>query len=128
MEKDSGHKLEGLAVDGGMSNSNLTMQTQADILGIPIERPAMRETTALGAAIAAGFAVDIWKEFDELKSINKDDRTIFKPQISKKKSDAMFVHWSHAVEMSKGWVRESELEDEDGDQPAQKKIVEEKKE
>lgn len=130
MEKDSGHKLEGLAVDGGMSNSNITMQTQADILGIPIERPAMRETTALGAAIAAGFAVDIWKEFDELKSINKEDRTIFKPQISKKKSDIMFLHWSHAVEMSKGWVRESEVEgdEEERVQPAEKKGDEEKKE
>jgi glycerol kinase len=130
MEKDSGHKLGGLAVDGGMSNSNITMQTQADILGIPIERPAMRETTALGAAIAAGFAVDIWKEFDELKSINKEDRTIFKPQISKKKSDTMFRHWSHAVEMSKGWVRETEEEDDEevGGQPAEKKGDEEKKE
>ena len=56
MEKDSGHKLEKLAVDGGMSNSNLCMQTQADIIGIPVDRPVMRETTALGAAIAAGFA------------------------------------------------------------------------
>jgi glycerol kinase len=113
-----------------MSNSNITMQTQADILGIPIERPAMRETTALGAAIAAGFAVDIWKEFDELKSINKEDRTIFKPQISKKKSDTMFRHWSHAVEMSKGWVRETEEEDDEevGGQPAEKKGDEEKKE
>jgi glycerol kinase len=113
MEKDSGHKLEGLAVDGGMSNSDLTMQTQADILGIPIDRPVMRETTALGAAIAAGFAVDIWKEFDELKAINKEDRTIFKPKLSKKKSAAMFKHWSHAVEMSRGWVREAEEEEEE---------------
>lgn len=113
MEKDSGHKLGGLAVDGGMSNSNLTMQTQADILGIPIDRPVMRETTALGAAIAAGFAVDIWKEFDDLKEINKEDRAIFKPQISKKKSDAMFKHWSHAVEMSRGWVMQSEEQDDD---------------
>jgi len=128
MEKDSGHKLEGLAVDGGMSNSDLTMQTQANILGIPINRPVMRETTALGAAIAAGFAVNIWKEFGELKNINKEDRTIFKPQISKKKSNAMFVHWSHAVEMSKGWVRESEQEDDDEDEPAQKKDEEKKDE
>lgn len=104
MEKDSGHKLGGLAVDGGMSNSNLCMQTQADIIGIPVDRPVMRETTALGAAIAAGFAVDIWKEFDELKEINKEDRTIFNPQIDKTKSDRMFKKWEQAVEMSKGWV------------------------
>lgn len=113
MEKDSGHKLEGLAVDGGMSNSDLCMQTQADIIGIPVDRPVMRETTALGAAIAAGFAVDIWTEFSELKEINKEDRTIFKPQIPKKKSDAMFKKWSQAVEMSKGWVLQSEADDND---------------
>ncbi|TVY56355.1 Glycerol kinase [Lachnellula suecica] len=102
MEKDSGHKLEGLAVDGGMSNSDLCMQTQADIIGIPVNRPVMRETTSLGAAIAAGFAVDIWKEFDELKEINKEDRTIFESKIDKKKSDLMFKKWEQAVEMSKG--------------------------
>jgi len=111
MEKDSGHKLEGLAVDGGMSNSNLCMQTQADIISIPVDRPVMRETTALGAAIAAGFAVGIWKEFDELKEINKEDRTIFTPQVEKKKSDAMFRKWEQAVEMSKGWIMDWERDD-----------------
>ena len=70
MEKDSGHKLQQLNVDGGMSNSALCMQTQADLVGIPIIRPKMRETTALGAAIAAGFASGVWKSFDELKQVN----------------------------------------------------------
>jgi glycerol kinase len=106
MEKDSGHKLEGLAVDGGMSTSNLTMQTQADIIQIPVDRPMMRETTALGAVIAAGFAVGVWKEFDELKEINREDRTIFHPQIDERKSTAMFKKWEQAVKMSKGWVLE----------------------
>jgi glycerol kinase len=118
MEKDSNHRLEGLAVDGGMSNSDLTMQTQADILGIPVNRPAMRETTALGAAIAAGFAVGIWSEFSELKNMNKEGRTIFNPKISKKRSEKMFVHWSHAVEMSRGWVLETEEDNEDDDKEA----------
>jgi len=113
MEKDSGHKLESLAVDGGMSNSNLTMQTQADIIGIPVNRPLMRETTALGAAIAAGFAVDIWKEFSELKHINSEDRTIFESQVPRKKSDAMFKKWEQAVEMSKGWVRQNAEEEDE---------------
>lgn len=108
MEKDSGHKLGSLAVDGGMSNSDLTMQTQANILGIKVDRPVMRETTALGAAIAAGFAVDIWKEFDELKEINKDDRTVFESQISKEKSDKMFKKWEQAVQMCRGWVLQEE--------------------
>lgn len=140
MEKDSGHKLAELAVDGGMSNSNLcmqvshsplhspptfpspspkplansTLQTQANIIGIPVDRPAMRETTALGAAIAAGFAVDIWKEFDELKEINQKDRMIFEPNISKQESDTMFTKWSRAVEMCRGWLSAEETKD-DGD-------------
>ncbi|KAH8819172.1 hypothetical protein F5884DRAFT_759744 [Xylogone sp. PMI_703] len=107
MEKDSGKKLESLAVDGGMSNSDLCMQTQSDIIGIPVDRPAMRETTALGAAIAAGFAVGAWKEFSELKEVNRAGRTEFLPQMEKSKSEAMFRKWEQAVEMSRGWVREN---------------------
>ena len=158
MEKDSGHKLEKLAVDGGMSNSDLCMQvcvlfaffnksipralpysqrctaatlivpvldtvsqsmpranptpsqTQADITNIPVDRPVMRETTSLGAAIAAGFAVDVWKEFEELKEINKGDRTVFQPKISKDASDKMYSQWEKAVEMSRGWVDSNEEE------------------
>jgi len=132
MELDSGHKLAELAVDGGMSNSNLCMQvsilepvlpsfwtsanymkqTQANIIGIPVDRPAMRETTSLGAAIAAGFAVDIWKEFDELKEINQKDRMIFRPNISKEESAKMFKRWGRAVGMCRGWLDADEY---DGD-------------
>ena len=110
MEKDSNHKLESLAVDGGMSNSDLCMQTQADIIQIPVDRPSMREATALGAAIAAGFAVGVWKEFDELKELNKHERTVFEPAVEKKSSERMFKKWEQAVEMSRGWVRETEEE------------------
>lgn len=53
----------------------------------------MRETTALGAAIAAGFAVDVWKEFDELKGINQKDRMVFEPNVSKEEGDKMFKKW-----------------------------------
>ena len=112
MEKDSGHKLTELAVDGGMSNSNLCMQTQANITGIPVDRPAMRETTALGAAIAAGFAVDIWKEFDELKEINQKNRMVFESNISKEEGDKMFKKWSRAVEMCRGWLSADDARDE----------------
>lgn len=132
MELDSGHKLAELAVDGGMSNSNLCMQVsilepvlpsfwtsanymkqiQANIIGIPVDRPAMRETTSLGAAIAAGFAVDIWKEFDELKEINQKDRMTFQPNISKEESAKMFKRWGRAVEMCRGWLDADEY---DGD-------------
>ncbi|KAI9806143.1 MAG: Glycerol kinase [Piccolia ochrophora] len=104
MEKDSGHTLSKLAVDGGMSNSDLCMQTQSDITGIAVDRPAMRETTALGAAIAAGFAVDVWKDYDELKQINQDDRTIFKPNTSESHRRKMFNRWERAVQMARGWT------------------------
>ena len=63
----------------------------------------MRETTALGAAIAAGFAVGVWKDFDELKTINKEGRFYFKPEMSEKDSAKMYKRWEKAVKMSKGW-------------------------
>ena len=68
----------------------------------------MRETTALGAAIAAGFAVDVWKEFEELKELNRSNRTVFRPQISEEQSMNMYKKWTKAVEMSKGWLEVSE--------------------
>ncbi|TKA69679.1 hypothetical protein B0A49_09744 [Cryomyces minteri] len=104
MEKDSGQTLAELAVDGGMSNSDLCMQTQADLIGIPVDRPAMRETTALGAAIAAGFAVGVWKDFDELNNINTQGRTVFRPKMLKEASAKMFARWTKAVDMSRGWT------------------------
>lgn len=77
---------------------------QADIIGIAVDRPVMRETTALGAAIAAGFAIDIWKELDELKQINREGRIVFEPRIPKDESDYLYKRWEKAVEMSKGWM------------------------
>lgn len=112
MGKDAGVKLTELAVDGGMSNSDLCMQTQSDIIQIPVDRPKMRETTALGAAIAAGFAVGVWKSFDELKNINQDGRVYFKPQMDSKRSDKMYRKWSKAVDMAKGWVDEDDDQDD----------------
>ncbi|KAI0011524.1 glycerol kinase [Xylariaceae sp. FL0662B] len=115
MEKDSGHKLESLAVDGGMSNSDLTMQTQADVSGIRVERPAMRETTALGAAIAAGLAVEgCWSSLEELTIITrkKPGRRVFKPQIPLKKVRRMYANWERAVEMSRGWVHDEHYDDD----------------
>lgn len=81
-----------------------TLQTQADLIGIPVNRPAMRETTALGAAIAAGLAVGIWESFEDLREINTEGRTIFKPQLKKEDSEARFSRWQKAVQMSKGWL------------------------
>ncbi|KAL2810808.1 hypothetical protein BJX63DRAFT_302133 [Aspergillus granulosus] len=104
MEKDSGHALTELAVDGGMSNSDLAMQIQADLISIPVYRPKMRETTALGAAIAAGLAVGLWRNFAELRDINRAGGTVFRPQMNLDKSKELFGLWEKAVGMCKGWV------------------------
>ncbi|KAK2033856.1 glycerol kinase [Colletotrichum zoysiae] len=104
MAKDSGHALESLAVDGGLSNSDLCMQTQADVSGIRVDRPGMRETTALGAAISAGLALGVWDELGDLERVNRSGRTVFEPSLAKDKADRMFRKWERAVEMSRGWV------------------------
>jgi len=88
------------------------LQTQANIIGIPVDRPAMRETTALGAAVAAGFAVDVWREFEELREINLEGRTEFKPDISTEQSAGMFKRWSRAVDMCRGWLDGEEAPEE----------------
>ena len=119
MEKDSGAPLAQLAVDGGMSNSDLCMQTQANIIDIPVDRPAMRETTALGAAMAAGLAVGVWKSFEELRGLNREGRTLFKPDVSKKHSQNMYRIWAKAVEMTRGWVDEEEIVEADENLEAQ---------
>ncbi|KAI1827271.1 glycerol kinase [Xylaria intraflava] len=109
MEKDSAHKLTGLNVDGGMSNSDLTMQTQADISEIRVERPEMRETTALGAAIAAGLAIEgCWSSLQEISDIihSKPGRKKFDPASPPKQVKLMYKRWERAVEMSRGWVIE----------------------
>ncbi|CAG8252250.1 unnamed protein product [Penicillium salamii] len=111
MEKDSGHTLSELAVDGGMSNSDLAMQTQADLINIPVYRPKMRETTALGAAIAAGLAIGVWRNFAELRDINRAGGTVFEPEVSRQKSKERFEEWETAVNMSRGWVKSDDRRD-----------------
>lgn len=107
MSKDAGRTLESLAVDGGLSNSDLCMQTQADISNIRVDRPAMRETTALGAAIAAGLATGVWEGLDDLTKANTNGRTVFSPKIETTKRVNMRKKWEQAVQMSKGWVTDS---------------------
>ncbi|KAF2718051.1 glycerol kinase [Polychaeton citri CBS 116435] len=111
MEQDSGKKLAELKVDGGMSNSALAMQTQADLVQIPIVRPRMRETTALGAAIAAGFASDVWKDFEELKDVNTSGQTVFEPKMHLEDSRKMLKKWEKAVAMCKGWTAEEKTDE-----------------
>ncbi|KMU87553.1 glycerol kinase 3 [Coccidioides immitis H538.4] len=110
MERDSGQTLSDLAVDGGLSNSDICMQSQANIIRIPVERPPMHEVTALGAAIAAGLAVGVWRNLDELVGMNKSNRTVFEAQISEAESARMYKQWSKAVRMSRGWLESDEID------------------
>lgn len=73
----------------------------------------MHETTALGAAIAAAFAIDVWKDFSDLKHMNRANRATFEPQITPKASQKMYKKWSKAVEMSRGWMDVGEESDVD---------------
>lgn len=125
MEKDSGHTLQELKVDGGMSNSDLCMQVQADLTGIPIIRPKMRETTALGAAIAAGFAADVWRDFGDLSDVNTAGQTVFESKIAPAASAKMFRRWEKAVSMCKGWLADEE--DAEGDHAAAEELRKEAK-
>ncbi|KAG1249205.1 hypothetical protein G6F68_013464 [Rhizopus microsporus] len=103
MNQDAGVPLKVLKVDGGVSNSDVAMQIQADILGIQVERPAMRETTALGTAIAAGLAVGVWKSVHDLDGVNVDDVSRFQPHLSEAQREDRYAVWKKAVESSLHW-------------------------
>ncbi|MFA5669588.1 MAG: glycerol kinase GlpK [Balneolaceae bacterium] len=103
METDSGIKIKELRVDGGATVNNSLMQFQSDILEIPIVRPTITETTALGAAYLAGLAVKFWKDTDEIKNYWKEDKR-FEPTMKKSEIDALLAKWNKAVEKSKGWA------------------------
>ncbi|KAI9322250.1 hypothetical protein BX666DRAFT_1893067 [Dichotomocladium elegans] len=96
--------LKTLKVDGGISNSDLCMQIQADVLGIAVERPSMRESTALGSAIAAGLAVGIWNSIADLQKVNSAGQTTFRPAATQEKRESMYHGWKEAVKRSFGWT------------------------
>ncbi len=96
MEKEAKIKVEKLRVDGGAAENNWLMQFQADILGIPVERPAISETTSLGAALLAGLTISFWKEQRELAALWKRD-ALFLPQIDEKKRENLYKGWKKAV-------------------------------
>jgi glycerol kinase len=102
MEIDSGQPLQTLRVDGGAAVNDLLMQFQADILGVPVERPEIAETTALGAAYLAGLAVEFWKSPDEIQAMWRTDKT-FNPAMSKDQRQQLYGQWKRAVERSKAW-------------------------
>jgi glycerol kinase len=103
MQKDSGQKLTELRVDGGAAANDLLMQFQADLLGVPVLRPKVLETTALGAAYLAGLTVDLWKSRDELAAHWKLDRR-FEPRMERKEAESKMARWREAVSRSRGWA------------------------
>jgi glycerol kinase len=102
METDSGIRLKELRVDGGASVNKLLMQFQADILGVPVVRPSISETTALGAAYLAGLAVGFWSDLDEI-SQQWEISTTYHPELEKDKIETLKSGWNRAVERAKGW-------------------------
>ncbi|MEQ3554115.1 glycerol kinase GlpK [Pseudonocardia nematodicida] len=103
MTKDSGVTLDVLKVDGGVTANELCMQIQADVLGVPVSRPVVAETTALGAAYAAGLAVGFWKSTDELRENWNEDRR-WTPQWDPEHRDAGYAQWKKAVQRTLDWV------------------------
>ena len=104
MQADTRRRLKELRVDGGLCKSAPLMQFQADILGIPVVRPAVIETTALGAAYLAGLAVGFWKNPRSLASQWKAER-VFEPQMPRGQAQELQARWSQALERAKGWER-----------------------
>ena len=103
MEKDSGVKLTALKVDGGMVFNELLMQFQSDILNVPVVRPKVAETTALGAAYAAGLAVGFWKDFDELRANWGRDKE-WSPKMGSTSRERLYLTWKKAVTRTFDWV------------------------
>ena len=103
MAKDSGIALAELRVDGGASKNNLLMQIQADFLGVPVVRPQITETTALGAAYLAGLAIGLWSSTQDIASQWSIDRR-FEPSMALADRQAKLARWHQALERAKGWA------------------------
>ena len=101
-ESDAGISAGGLQVDGGATANDFLMQFQADVLGVAVRRPVVRETTALGAAYLAGLAVGFWKDQSEVRSNWQEDRR-FEPEMSAERRDELYAGWQRAVERARGF-------------------------
>src|SRR5690606_1782548 len=103
MTRDAGVAIDVLKVDGGVTANRLCMQLQADILGVPVSRPAVAETTALGAAYAAGLAVGFWNSTDELRR-NWREQERWLPTWSQERREQGYRQWRKAVQRTLDWV------------------------
>lgn len=104
VQTDTSTPLKELRVDGGASANDALMQFQADILGVPVVRPAMTETTALGAAFLAGLAAGFWKDVNAILQLPRDERR-FEPRMPRPQADHLRERWNEAVSRTKGWAR-----------------------
>jgi glycerol kinase len=104
MQKDSAQQLAELRVDGGAAANDLLMQFQADLLGVPVLRPKVLETTALGAAYLAGLTVNLWKSREALAAHWQLDRR-FEPRMDRQEAESRMARWREAVARSRGWAR-----------------------
>jgi glycerol kinase len=102
MQKDAGEKLSELRVDGGAAANDLLMQFQADVLGVPVVRPKVLETTALGAAYLAGLYTDVWKSREEIAAQWQMERR-FEPRMARAEADALLERWREAVSRTRHW-------------------------
>jgi glycerol kinase len=110
MQKDSGVELTALKVDGGMTSNNLLMQHIADVLDAPVVRPYIAETTALGAAYAAGLAVGFWPDLETLRA-NWHVAAEWTPRMEKDVRESEYRNWRKSVERTMGWIEEDEPEE-----------------
>jgi glycerol kinase len=106
MQQDSGVQARELRVDGGAAANNLLMQAQADLLGVPVVRPVVTETTALGAAYLAGLATGYWSSPDDVKTNWQVERT-FEPKMSRDEAAHRRRRWSEALSRAKDWEEHS---------------------
>ena len=105
MNHDTPAPLRELRVDGGASANDTLMQVQADLLGVPVRRPACVETTAMGAAHLAGLAVGFWGDVDEIER-GEAEGTVFEPKAERRGAmERMRARWNEAVGRSRGWGR-----------------------
>ena len=102
VQTDTGISLRELRVDGGASANDSLIQFQADILGVPVVRPSMTETTALGAAFLAGLAAGVWKELNAISDLPREERR-FEPHMPRSKAENMRQRWNEAVSRTKSW-------------------------
>jgi FGGY family of carbohydrate kinases, C-terminal domain len=114
--QDSGCALQSLKVDGGGTNNKLLMQFQADIINVPVVKPVVMETTAMGAAFGAGLAVGVWKDLDEIEKLWTVAET-FVPSMSAELRETNVKGWNKAVSKSLGWIGDADAS-ENISQPA----------